>query len=215
MAAHTTTRTRLKKELFKKEEEPEKIEEKTTSEQKQQEVPEEKEEEKEESLDEAKEVENRGELKKNLLWAGLLIIYVAILASGGYFMYQLGFNKGIEAAKKQAEKIEVKEAAPTPTPAPAVDKTKYSIKVLNGSNIAGEAAKAKELLEAEGFTVISVGNASSQDNIDTTIAAKDDVDSEFISLLKETLGKTYTLGEVETIASNETADVVITLGGVK
>lgn len=212
MAAHTTTRTRLKKELFKKEEEPEKTEEKITSEQKQQEVPEEKVEEKSEV---SKGEGDKLTLKKRLLWIGLLIIYVAILASGGYFMYQLGFNKGIEAAKKQAEKVEVKEAAPTPTPAPAVDKTKYSIKVLNGSNIAGEAAKAKELLEAEGFTVISVGNATGQDNIDTTIAAKDDVDSEFISLLKETLGKTYTLGEVETIASNETADVVITLGGVK
>lgn len=249
MAAHSTqTRTRLKKELFKKKEEPE---EKTLKEKaeavaadsKEATVIEESskpaketstEDEKPpviedtgaEEIKEAPKEENKPQdtassgkpsLKRRLMWGGLLLVYIVILAVGGYFMYQVGFKKGEEASKLQMEKQLEKEkaAVPTATPIPSVDKSKYKIKVLNGTGISGEAAKAKELLESDGFTVSTIGNASKQDNLDTTIATKEDVDSEFISALKEALEGSYKLGEVTTLDTSDPADIVVSLGGKK
>lgn len=269
MAASTHTRTRLKKELFKKKEEaeenlpagkagpakkeepeesaPEKVEQKKDTVSVSAEAVEIKEEVskpaeedstpsseddkppiiedsgaaeiKEESKEESKPQDSppsgNSSLKRRLMWVGLLFVYVAILAAGGYFMYQLGLKKGEEAAKLEIEKqIEKEKAAvPTATPTPSIDKSKYKIKVLNGTGISGEAARAKELLEGDGFTVSSVGNASSQGNVDTTIETKEEVESDFVSALKETIGKTYKVGDVKTITTSETTDIVIILGG--
>lgn len=238
MAAHAGTRTRLKKELFKKKEE---VLEDTPKEQKVKEevketsdavesVPEEKTSEEksaestpqetstetpvEKSSDEETE-DTKPTVKKRLMWIGLLLVYIVILASGGYFMYQVGVRKGEESAKKQMEQqTATKAAEPTPTVVP-IDKTQFKIKVLNGSGIAGEAAKAKDLLESAGFTVLSVGNAGSQNNTDTTIEAKDTVKDTFMAAFKETLGKNYKLGEVKTLAAVDPADIIVTLGGKK
>lgn len=243
MAAHSTqTRTRLKKELFKKKEESEeespkkiKTEEKSDTVAVSSEKAEVKQDDKnppviadsgaeaakENSPEENKTHEvisqDKPSVKKRLLWVGLLVVYIVILAAGGYFMYQVGFKKGEEASKLQMEKQLEKEkaAVPTATPIPSVDKSKYKIKVLNGTGISGEAAKAKELLESDGFTVSTIGNASKQDNLDTTIATKEDVDSEFISVLKEALEGSYKLGEVTTLDTSDPADIVVSLGGKK
>lgn len=52
------------------------------------------------------------------------------------------------------------------------DKT-VSIEVLNGSGLQGAAGRGKETLEAAGYSVSSVGNYSTQDQMQTVIYAKD------------------------------------------
>lgn len=54
-------------------------------------------------------------------------------------------------------------ATPTATPSTGtVDKSKVTLRVLNGTTQAGAAAATKTTLEKAGFTVKSIGNAKSQ-----------------------------------------------------
>lgn len=53
-----------------------------------------------------------------------------------------------------------------------IDKSAIKIKVLNGNAIWGAAAKAKELLESNGFKVSATGNADNQNYAQTTIYYK-------------------------------------------
>jgi hypothetical protein len=103
---------------------------------------------------------------------------------------------------------------PTATPEPEqVDLTAYSLRVLNGSGITGEAAKVKSALEEKGFEVASVGNAATSDYTKTIISAKEDVKEEYLNELIKTLQGDYSVNSVvEDAPSSQTADVVVTVG---
>lgn len=113
------------------------------------------------------------------------------------------------------------KAEPTPTPAPIVaeptpeeiDLTAYSIQVLNGSGIAGEAANAQSSLQDAGFKVPEIGNAPDSNFEDTQIAAKSDVSKEFLKKLQESLEANYGVSsEILELDDSDTSDVVVTLG---
>lgn len=99
----------------------------------------------------------------------------------------------------------------TPTEEP-IDLGKYSIKVLNGSKIKGEAAKLKTNLEADGFKVLSAGNATSSAFAETTVRVKKNTDNTFLEKLKSFLAKSYVLAEIQELDGSEKTDVVIILG---
>lgn len=102
----------------------------------------------------------------------------------------------------------IKEEKPTPVP---VDLSAYTIEVLNGTNVAGQAGKLKTELEASGFKVGEVGNADSDNFTKTEIAAKKSVSRAYLQKLEEILKKSYNLAPVKQISSGA-ADVVVTIG---
>ena len=91
----------------------------------------------------------------------------------------------------------------------------YKIKVLNGSGIAGEAAKLKDLLEQEGFSVESIGNADKNDYEKTVIKTNKEVSPDVIKKLNEFLQKSYTVSEVEDLAGTEENNILIIIGREK
>lgn len=105
---------------------------------------------------------------------------------------------------------------PTATPEP-VDLSKYTIQVLNGSGVTGEAAKLKTALIDAGFKVGSTGNADLSDYTKTQISASKSVDKAYLKKLEETLEKTYVLDSSapSTGSTPQGADVVITIGSDK
>ncbi len=114
--------------------------------------------------------------------------------------------------------------SPTPTIVPMpvekkeepVDVSKYKIKVLNGSDISGEAGRLKAKLAAAGFTVNSVGNADKNDYVKTSIAAKASVSANYLKKLEKELGASYVLEKVSKLSTKESVeDVVITIGSEK
>lgn len=103
--------------------------------------------------------------------------------------------------------------APTPTAA-AVDKSKVTISVLNGSGITGAAAKLETSLDTEGYNVVDRGNADNSDYTETVIRAKDTVNDSYLDALSEFLSETYSVAsEIETASgSADDADVTIIIG---
>lgn len=107
-------------------------------------------------------------------------------------------------------------AKETPTPTGTVDKTTgidrstVTVSVENGSGVAGAAAKAADVLKGLGYTIGTVGNASTSDYATTEIHVKAGK-AALLSLLKKDLSANYTVG---TAASDYTgsADALIIVG---
>lgn len=148
-----------------------------------------------------------------ILWIlipGLLMLAILI---GGIFVYHSGLSK----LRTIEEPIPEPTAIPFSTPIPQPQKpdlTKYSITVLNGSGIKGEAGKVQTLLEKAGFKVASTSNAKTYDYKKTEISVQKDVDADFIKALIAALTKSYQLSDPKT-ATSQAIPVIITVGNLK
>ena len=100
--------------------------------------------------------------------------------------------------------------APQPTP---LDFSKYQIRIINGSGIAGEASRARQLVVDNGFSVEGVGNSDSFDFTSAQITHKEQVEEGYIDRLREFLEQRYETevlsGEVD---NEEEFDVLIIVG---
>ncbi len=138
---------------------------------------------------------------------------------GGIFFYQSKVSGKSQGNLQPTDSPTVSpvSAVATSTPkAEEVDLTKYSVSILNGSGIAGEAGKVQDLIEEAGFKVSGTGNATSYDYTKTVIQAKSDVDKDFLSKLSETLGKNYSVEtKVEELEDSSKDSVVIIVGSTK
>ena len=101
--------------------------------------------------------------------------------------------------------------SPTPTPE-EVNLEAYEIEVQNGSGIAGEGAKVKELLEEAGFKVGVVGNADNSDYTETIITVNDKIEDGFIDELTKVLEERGPVGKVEKFDEGEEGDVLVVIG---
>lgn len=150
----------------------------------------------------------------------LLIILVFLLIGGaivgGFFYYQRGVSKKASEPEKPTKTAPTEiSKAPTPTPE-EVDISKFSISVLNGSGVAGEAAKVASLLKQAGFSEPKTGNAQSYDYTTTIVSLKQDVPNTVFEKLKEVLSDSYSVEKSETpLRDDSTYDITIIVGSKK
>jgi len=106
--------------------------------------------------------------------------------------------------------------APKPTTAPTaapINLQQYTITVLNGSGITGQAGKTKDTLTTDGFNVSSTGNAANSNFTKTEISAKKSVSPDYISKLEDELKKTLDIDtNIATSPESDSTDVTVTLG---
>lgn len=156
------------------------------------------------------------EKKKSKLWIVLVFVIILAIVGGAlyYFREEFILKTAEEEKKPQTPAPTPSEVSPTPTPSADVetDPSEYSIKVLNGSGIAGEAAKVKDILEGTGFIVKDIGNADAATYEKTVIKAKEDVSKDFLDLLRVQLGELYLLDANEDLLESEDLDVIIIIG---
>lgn len=144
---------------------------------------------------------------KKILRILFIIIFLFLLIGAGFFFMQRFQKNGTQPVAVAPSPT----LSPTPTVA-KVDLSEFAIKVLNGSGIAGQAAKMKDTLEADGFTVVSTGNAPTR-VIETSIAAKKAVPPEFLKKLISSLSISYTIASDTAALAEDTkdADVIVTV----
>ena len=143
--------------------------------------------------------------KKNLILPIIFIVLLGVAVLGGLFIYRENFTNKVE------EKINEVSLSPSPIEKPTtipVDLSKFTISILNGSGIAGEASNQKSDLESMGFTISAVGNADNSDYAETVIQAKKSVDKAFFDKLKTALEKSF---EVTTEVLDEDAETDVTI----
>lgn len=157
----------------------------------------------------------RGLFKTVVIWSGIAIVIGALLGISWKLAYERGIAVGeAQVQEKQEKEAAVQEKIATPTRT-EISKGKYTIEVLNGSGISGEAARVKTLLEKEGFIISTVGNAEESNIEETAIQVKSSVAKDWIDLLKTALGKSLVMSDPTSLNEEKTTDVVITVGSKK
>jgi len=99
---------------------------------------------------------------------------------------------------------------PTPTTTP-INLADYSVEILNGSGISGEATRVKNLLETATFETFSIGNASSYDYTNTEVSMKQDVPEVVFASLQDALTE-YSLITADVLDATDTVDIRIVIG---
>lgn len=162
--------------------------------------------------------------KKSPLLGILIAIFAFLLAAGGGFWYLSSHNTLMNSLKLPGftaptgrPTTSVSQSTPTPSLVQKqVDVSSYKVSVLNGSGVAGEAAKVKGLLSGAGFSVNNTGNASSSDYTQTTISAKSSVSQDALDKLIQVLAGNYTVStHPVTLSASDPEDIVVTVGAEK
>lgn len=158
------------------------------------------------------ETEHEGMSKlKFFLMVFFAVLLVAVVIMGAYVYFQDSQKKSVKKSARSSVVPSPTVSSPTATTL-TVNKKAFSIVILNGSGIAGEAGKEKTLLEQEGYVVSSVGNAETSDNKNTKIQAKSDVPKAWITTLKMSLEKRYSDVVIQNASNSASANVTVILG---
>lgn len=144
-----------------------------------------------------------------------LIIFIALLILGGagIFFFTKSSNEAIATPTPSFGVMPIEEEPtpePTKTPEP-VKKDEISIEIQNGTGITGEAKLLQDKLKVLGYTDITVGNATSTDNTDTTVTFLKTTSQTVQDEIKKELEKTYKTVNVKT-SSTQKADVLVLTG---
>ena len=181
---------------------------------------------KEENQDWLKDVNVEGEgpekgksKKKKMFFILFILIIVAGVISGGIWYFNNNFKKEDSDTNVDNGSQVVTpspEVSATPTQAQEVDTSEYSINILNGSGIAGEAGRVENLLSDIDFKVIDTANADSYDYVETAVQIKENLPDTLYNLIKESLENNYIVTRLdENLTEDSEYDVVIIVGSQK
>ncbi len=141
---------------------------------------------------------------------------LALVLVGGIYVYVTGTQK----AGTEPTPVPTETAAPGPTelpmasstPVAKVDLSSYKVSVLNGNGGIGVAGTARAIIEKAGFKVTYIGNADNFSFTDTLIQVKAGVSGDVVKLLKDSLVTTYSVEVGDTLDSQSSYDIVVTVG---
>lgn len=155
---------------------------------------------------------------KNAKWLWILIALIIIGALVFAFWKGIGpFGKlrgtSVEATPTPSVNFEFSSPTPAATPGATIDKTKASIRVLNGSGKAGEASRARDFLDSKGYKVTSVGNATEGFDFPQTVIRLKAAFSDFGQALVSDLADRYSAKvDSQTLSSTDSADIEVVIG---
>lgn len=154
--------------------------------------------------------------KSIILFIISIVVLTAIILGGALYYKQSAIKSNNSSKESSVKKVTpVPVSSPTPTPTKVeIDKSQYSIKILNGSGITGEAGRARTYLEDEGYKVSTVGNADRFDYQASVLEAGKDVNEDFLTGLKIFISKKYLLEKAVETATG-VKDVTLIIGESK
>ena len=165
----------------------------------------------------------KNENKKSNIWFFIWVVLItfilglAVITGVYYFtsnkeIKPLSLNFNFKFGSPTTTPTPIPTSIPTPTTEPA-DLTAYTVKILNGSGVTGEAAKLKAKLTTAGFKVGVTGNADSSDYTKTVIEAKKDANQDYIKALIEELKKSYEIeANIKTLPASDASDIIVIIG---
>lgn len=147
----------------------------------------------------------------------LIVLGLISLVGGGVYYYNNKLHGSpVNNNPSNNEPQITATATPTVVEDTVIDYSTLKVNILNGSGIAGEAGRAKDLLSNLEFSSVETGNASSYDFTDTIISLKENVDSRVYEELEKAFSDNYSVTKNETpVDENSDFDIIITVGSDK
>ena len=136
-----------------------------------------------------------------------LIVLVLIGVSGFLLRGQFSQLTAQPSPSPIAETI----SEPSPSPSPEFDRSKYSIRVLNGTKSSGLAASVSAKLKELGYTADKTGNATSSAVARTTVRVKEQMDELLEQLIKD-LAPDYDASAGASLKETDTVDAEVIIG---
>lgn len=166
-------------------------------------------------------LENKAKVKEKSFWSGksgatwavifIILIIFSFVMSGVVFYQEQSLTKTSKITPTPIQQAEV-TASPTE---PISDLKQYSIGILNGSGIAGEATRLKNILTEKGLNVVSVGNADRNNFGQTIIQTKSMVPNSAMSDLENALIPYDSSVSAVFLQETSKVDILITVGSAK
>jgi hypothetical protein len=159
------------------------------------------------------EQESRVEVKQVLLIGLVVIVGLAVIGGGIFVSRKALLNRKTELPVAviptvAGEPTKTVEATPTL----GLVRADLKVEVLNGSGVAGLAAKAAAYLEEIGYKEVKTANASKYDYPETLVQVKENK-KQYLGMVKEDVSKKYTLAaKTEILDEKSDFDVVIIVG---
>jgi hypothetical protein len=122
--------------------------------------------------------------QKYLFLGGAVLIGFALVYVLARSFWSGGGSKPPETKKTVSEEV---KQAPLPEPKPG----DYSIRVLNGTSVPGEAGKLAEVFKSQGFVVTETKNATNSAFVTTKLRLATDVPEKIVAQLESDLSTTY------------------------
>lgn len=139
----------------------------------------------------------------------LAVIVLVVIGASAYFL-RGKITGSSEPSPSPLEEISVTESTPAPTPS-GLDRSKLTIRVLNGTNKAGLAASVSAKLKDLGYKIEKTGNATNSAFPRTLVRVKGDV-TDLIAQLVKDLAPDYDASEGAKLKGSDTADGEVILG---
>lgn len=154
--------------------------------------------------------------ERNAKWLWFLIILIILGGLVFAFVKGIGpfaqFKKSSEKASPTPATSFVASPSPEASPGANVNKTEPKIRVLNGSGKAGAASSMKDVLEAKGWKVATLGNATGFDFSQTILKFKDSF-RRFQEALSADLSDKYsTRVASDSLDATDSVDIEVTVG---
>ncbi|MBN1168368.1 LytR C-terminal domain-containing protein [Candidatus Woesebacteria bacterium] len=162
--------------------------------------------------------ESKGVGKKIIIIV-VIIMLIAGAIGGGFYYYKTNMDVQPEPEDNTNQIVvrDVDEPEPTATPTPeveeVVDLTEFSVSVLNGSGVPGEAGKVNDMLVEAGFNEADTGNAESYDYGSTQISLKESVPESVFDTISAALSESYDVSSVPAeLDDDSTYDIIVIVG---
>ena len=143
-----------------------------------------------------------------------MLVTLVLAGIGLFLLRQKLLAKSIRSQVTPEENVTPIASQPpasTPTPAPVVNKSDWSLEVSNGSGITGLAKKYGDLVFAAGYTVVKTGNADKSNYDSTQILVKKEL-KEKVDLLITDLKSVIKIATVSGELKEGTASARIIIG---
>ena len=150
----------------------------------------------------------------------IIIIVVAVILgiiAGGFYYYRSKVSSPQEPTKPSTTTETVVTPQPTEEPVTEeIDFSEFSVSILNGSGVPGEAGNAESLMSDLEFSSVDTGNAESYDYENTEVSLKDGLPEGVYSKIEEALTGVYNVTLSETTLDEDSSfDIIIIVGSKK
>lgn len=153
--------------------------------------------------------QSKGTSKLPLVIVGLLIL---LLIGGAAYLIRGKFAEA-PALPSPSPALETPLIVTSPEPSPQVlDRSKYTLRILNGTSKAGLASSVSAKLKDLGYKVEKTGNATNSAFPQTLVRAKSSLDDLIRQLIAD-LAPDFQAKEGDSLKNSDTVDAEVILGG--
>jgi len=142
----------------------------------------------------------------------LLLIALVVIGGSVYLLKGKLFKSGEAQPTPSATPTEATQDTPTPTPTPSIDRSKYTVRILNGTSTSGLAASVSAKLTGLGYKQDKLGNATNSSFTQTQIRVKPSAVAIMDQIIKDLSPDYQGASSASALKETDAADIEVIIG---